>query len=260
MNLRRTTGVVAGLAVVAAVVSAPPAGAQDPPPAAGTGQLRTVTLLTGDQMRVAEGKVASVRMAAGRETQRVWQYELNGHQYVVPADAAPLVQQDRLDRRLFDITELVDQGMDDAATTTVPLIIQGAVPAPRAAERTAAVPARALTVVEAPKSGAAWRELRPTVNARAAGKIWLNGRVRPTLEESVPQVGAPEAWAAGFRGDGAKVAVLDTGYDPNHPDLKNVVDAAQDFTEEGITDLAGHGTHVAPACSGPSTRAPTWST
>ncbi|MFC4852442.1 S8 family serine peptidase [Actinophytocola glycyrrhizae] len=246
MNLRRTSGAIAGLAVVAAVVSASPAGAEDPPPAAaGPEHLTTVTLLTGDQVRVVDGKVAGIRMAIGRETQPVWQYEMNGHQYVLPADAAPLVAQDRLDRRLFDVTELVRQGLDDAATRTVPLIVEGA--APGATERTATLPARGLTVVEAPKDGAAWRGMR---TARSAGKVWLNGRVLPTLEESVPQVGAPQAWAAGFTGTGAKVAVLDTGYDVDHPDLAGIVDAAQDFTGEGITDTVGHGTHVASTIAG----------
>ena len=245
MSLRRTTGAVAGLAVVAAVLSAP-AGAAAPRPAAPTaGTLSTVTLLTGDQVRVVDGKVAGIRMAPGRETQPVWQYEMNGHQYVLPADAAPLVERDRLDRRLFDVTELVGQGLDDAATDTVPLIVEGA--APRATERTATVPARGLTVVEAPKDGAAWRSMR---TARSSGKVWLNGRVHPTLEESVPQVGAPHAWAAGFTGSGAKVAVLDTGYDADHPDLAGIVDATADFTEESIADTVGHGTHVASTIAG----------
>jgi subtilisin family serine protease len=252
MNLRRTTGAVAGLVVMASLAAASPAGAQDPAARdAVAGQLRTLTLLTGDQVRVVDGKVAGVRMATGRETQRVWQYEVNAHQYVVPADAVPLLREDRLDPRLFDVTELVEQGMDDAATPTVPLVIQGSVPAPRAAERTAAVPARGLTVVEAPKDGSAWREMR-TSAARVAGtgKIWLNGRVEPTLDESVPKVGAPQAWAAGFTGTGAKVAVLDTGYDANHPDLANIVVAAQDFTGEGVADTDGHGTHVASTIAG----------
>lgn len=253
MNLRRTTGAVAGLVIVASLAAAGPAGAQDPAARdALAGQPRTVTLLTGDQVRVIDGKVAGVRMATGRETQRVWQYEANGHQYVVPTDAAPLLQENRLDKRLFDVTELVAQGLDDAETTTVPLIIQGAVPTPRAAERTAAVPARGLTVVEAAKDGTTWRELRTSTTARAAapGKIWLDGRVEPTLEDSVPQVGAPQAWAAGFTGSGAKVAVLDTGYDAKHPDLAGLVIAEQDFTGEGVNDIIGHGTHVASTIAG----------
>lgn len=253
MNLRRTTGAAAGLVVVASLAAASPAGAADPAARdAHAGQQRTVTLLTGDQVRVVDGKVAGVRMAHGRETRPVWQYELNHHQYVVPADAVPLLEQNRVDTRLFDVTELIDQGLDDASAATVPLIIQGAVAAPRAAERTATVPARALTVVEAPKNGAAWRELSAGTArvAAGAGKVWLNGRVRPTLEDSVPQVGAPQAWAAGFTGAGATVAVLDTGYDPTHPDLANLVVGEHDFTGEGITDTVGHGTHVASTIAG----------
>ncbi len=47
-----------------------------------------------------------------------------------------------------------------------------------------------------------------------AGKVWLNGTVRATLEDSVPQIHAPEAWAQGYDGTGATVAVLDSGLRP----------------------------------------------
>jgi len=43
------------------------------------------------------------------------------------------------------------------------------------------------------------------------------------LAESVPLVGAPEAWAAGFTGAGQVVAVLDTGVDKTHPFLSGKV-------------------------------------
>ena len=66
------------------------------------------------------------------------------------------------------------------------------------------------------------------------------------LKESVPQIGAPEAWAAGYDGKGVKVAVLDTGIDADHPDLSHQIDGTASFVPgEDMTDINGHGTHVA---------------
>ena len=64
-------------------------------------------------------------------------------------------------------------------------------------------------------------------------------------------VGAQKAWANGVTGQGVRVAVLDGGFDLDHPDLAPNINLtlSADFTGEGLQyGLAGpfsHGTHVA---------------
>lgn len=64
-------------------------------------------------------------------------------------------------------------------------------------------------------------------------------------------VGAQEAWAAGITGANVRVAVLDGGFDLDHPDLAPNINLAlsADFTGEGLEygfpDPFSHGTHVA---------------
>ncbi|MFD0466916.1 S8 family serine peptidase [Nonomuraea thailandensis] len=81
--------------------------------------------------------------------------------------------------------------------------------------------------------------------------MWLDGKARVALKESVPQVGAPQAWAAGLDGTGVKVAVLDTGVDDTHPDLKDRIAESTSFVPgEEVKDVNGHGTHVASTVAG----------
>ena len=73
----------------------------------------------------------------------------------------------------------------------------------------------------------------------------------PPLDANLTQVGADEAWAAGYTGEGVTVAVLDTGVDATHPDLAGKVDAQENFgAAEDAVDRHGHGTHVASLVAG----------
>ena len=70
----------------------------------------------------------------------------------------------------------------------------------------------------------------------------------------VPRIGLPAAWDVA-KGDGATVAVIDTGADGGHPDLQGKIAEAIDndaITGHGpaTSDENGHGTHVASlACA-----------
>ncbi|AZV52040.1 S8 family peptidase [Bacillus pumilus] len=69
--------------------------------------------------------------------------------------------------------------------------------------------------------------------------------------ESIQEIKAPELWSSGFKGKGITIAVLDTGCDTEHPDLKDQIIGGKNFTDddngdaENVKDYNGHGTHVA---------------
>ena len=61
------------------------------------------------------------------------------------------------------------------------------------------------------------------------------------------KIQAPKAWDYS-RGAGTKVAVVDTGVDDSHPDLRGKIAAQKDFVDDdpiAEDDSTGHGTHVA---------------
>lgn len=67
-----------------------------------------------------------------------------------------------------------------------------------------------------------------------------------TIDYSKRLLGIPELWIHG-KGEGMKVAILDSGIAINHMDIKGSVVEAKDFTgsSSGTADVEGHGTHVA---------------
>lgn len=256
--------VLLAAALAASMGSGPGAVAQQGAPA-GRGEPVSVTLISGDRVELwGSDPSAPLRVEPAPRGHSVpfVDYWHDGDRYVVPGDAGLLVQNGVLDRELFNVTGLIRQRYDDAHTAAVPLLVEyndagararAAVPAGATVRR--ALPELNLTALDQNKDSttAFYGALTPS-NARSATgvrKVWLNKRVRATLDQSVPQVGAPAAWQRGLTGSGVRVAVLDTGIDTDHPDLVGKVAASQDFTGTGgVEDGFGHGTHVASIITG----------
>jgi subtilisin family serine protease len=222
-----------------------------PAPQALSRQANAVTLITGDRV-VVTGKGHWVDPGPGRQVDFARQVR-GGHLYVIPSDAMPLIAKGALDRRLFDVTQLLAWGYGDADRSDIPVISQGVTASP-GARQTRRLSSLGMSVARVPKTNAAqtWREL---TGARAltseAAKLWLDGRRSFLLDESVKQIGAPQAWQQGLTGKDVTVAVLDSGYDPDHPDLKAAVAQERNFTDDpDIRDSKGHGTHVASIAAG----------
>ncbi|WP_433076916.1 S8 family serine peptidase [Dactylosporangium sp. CA-052675] len=220
---------------------------------------RTITLVTGDRVTLSpNGDDVSVEPGPGRKGMTFEKVTASGHIRVVPADAGALLAANAVDSRLFDITQLMHDGYD--RRDSLPLIVTGTATAMRATPGLTGLrdlPAVKATAVKQTRGKAAdsWRTLTTSDGKHlrsGLGKIWLDGVLKPTLDVSVPQIGAPEAWAAGYTGTGTTVAVLDTGIDDTHPDLAGQVTEHVNFTEgyEPDGDFVGHGTHVASTVAG----------
>lgn len=71
------------------------------------------------------------------------------------------------------------------------------------------------------------------------------------IPAGVAMIKADEFWAKGYKGQGVKIAIIDSGCQVDHPDLKDRIIGGRNFTAEDggdpnkYNDYNGHGTHVA---------------
>lgn len=98
--------------------------------------------------------------------------------------------------------------------------------------------------------------LWPVMTAQHPATESAMGLEAPTRQWHLERLAAPKAWAAST-GEGVVIAVIDSGVDPEHPDLKdhllpgwNLVDNSAD-----TRDTRGHGTAVAGAAAAGFNRA-----
>lgn len=265
----RAPVVLAGVLMVAvagpAAAAVPPASTPPSPPASRAAAKppveKTFTLLTGDVVRLrtsADGSATGEVVKDVAPLGDITFQRMTGGLYALTGETVRQIAAGKLDRELFNLTKLAEYGYDDAHTKQLPVITtykdtqaRAAVPsAPKGTSRKrtlTSVKGQALAVDKS-RTTDAWAALK----GGDTQKVWLDGRVKASLDVSVPAVGAPAAWSAGLTGRGVKIGVVDTGIDRDHPDFAGRIAASQSFVpgSSSAMDDNGHGTHVASIAAG----------
>ena len=271
---RRFGGAIVTAVVAAGLLTQPVAAAPATPgaaparhrPARDGRPQHTVTLLTGDVVRVTDvgsghHAVDVVRARGARGGVRT--ETVGDHLYVWPDEVLPYVASGVLDRRLFDVTGLIAQGYDDAHSDGLPLIVGygGAATARAAAPAT---PAR-----RDPRPHAAEHQRRRHAGEQEAGPRGVDvdagrgwparstrsgstARSAPALAASAAQIGAPAG--LGRRATTARASrspcwtPASTSTTPTWPAGSSERRAS--CPARTVQDGNGHGTHVASTIAG----------
>jgi type VII secretion-associated serine protease mycosin len=110
--------------------------------------------------------------------------------------------------------------------------------------RVVTVPDRSVAAIE--RRLRATRGVQYVVRDATVRALWSPNDPRLAEQWAIPKLGVFDAWDRS-RGDGATIAVVDTGVDWRHPDLAARMLPGRDFVtgDSDAMDENGHGTHVA---------------
>ena len=216
----------------------------------------TITLVTGETIHLAEADDGWTVSTEEKTTLHV--VEAANSTYVYPDGVDFSVY----DRALFDVDILIEEGLTDAESDGIPLIIDvdttrssgvGAMSeiSGLANARSIGLTQTNAATIDKAESGAALDQLD---REHGLESVHLDQTVEIALDSSVEAISGKQAQQQyGVNGSGVTVAVLDTGVDADHPDLADAVVDQADFSGDGIGDSNGHGTHVAGTIAGDGT-------
>lgn len=175
---------------------------------------------------IATSLLLAATVAAAAETER----------YIVSLDRgtdAVVGRGERLERRYQDVLPVSGESVRHRLANLDMLVVDVT---PEEAERLRRHPAV--------------RHVESDRVVRAFGTVPAADAVSFDDEEGIPwgvaSIGSESAWVR-TRGEGVRVGIVDSGFDSQHPDLKEQYRGGYDFVENDSVpqDGSGHGTHVA---------------
>ncbi len=231
----------------------------------------SITLITGDVVIASELPTGqwSVSISPAdplKSGQHFQTFETPEGTYVIPSN----VNLEKLDIEFFNIDYLIKNGYHNAEKLPIIVSTKDVTEYPiqsvendlRGYKGAVTTSFSRLSLLSAQLPIETIKEsVHTLLNKEYVRKIWLDKKMYVSLSESIPLIGAPELWDAGYDGTGVEIAILDTGIDSTHPSLDDLDDnpattdpkviRAIDFTDDNtINDLNGHGTHCAGIAAG----------